>query len=66
MGLLRMLQQRRVCGEEVRFVTVVGHALGQNKQNNPQFRIGTPWWLAAPLMREAVLIQGPWGVWAVK
>lgn len=55
-----------------RGVVVVGHkvfvmferrALGQNKQNHPWFCIEKPWRLADPLLREAVVIQGPWGFW---
>lgn len=69
MGLLRALQQQWVCGEEMwllqgckMFGAFVGHPLGQNKQNHPWFCMETPWWLA-DLLREAVVIQGPWGFW---
>lgn len=69
MGPLWALQQWRVCGEEgwwlwgcKVFVTFVGCALGQNKQNHPLFHVETPWWLPDCLC-EAVVIQGPWGFW---
>lgn len=45
------------------FVVFMRRALGQNKQNHPWFCIEKPWWLADPLLREAVVIQGPWGFW---